>query len=57
MTTLSASAASFNMLSPTFASSPAAPTSRELGQGWIQAALGFCASTALMVVVLVAVVG
>ena len=57
MTTLSASAATFGMLSPTFASSPAAPTSRELGQVWLRAALGFCGSTALMIVILAAVVG
>lgn len=54
MTTLSTSAASFDMLSP---ASSQAQTSRELGQVWLQAALGFCVSTAIMVVILAAVVG
>ena len=57
MAMLFASPASFDMLSLSSASRPLVPTSRQLGQGWIQAALGFCASTTLMVVVLAAVVG
>lgn len=55
MTTLSASTASFALISP--ASRLQAPTSRELGQVWLQAALGFCGSTTLMIVILAAVVG
>ena len=57
MTMLSASPASFDLQRLSSGSRPRAPTSRQLGQGWIQAALGFCALTTLMVVVLAAVVG
>jgi len=57
MTMLSASGASFDLQRPSSAARPHAPTRRQLGQCWIQAALGFCASTTLMVVVLATVVG
>ena len=54
---LSASPASFDLMSLSSASCPLAPTSCQLAQSWIQAALGFCASTAIMIVILAAVVG
>ena len=52
--TLSTSAHHSDVMSP--ASRLLVPTSRELGEVWLQAALGFCASTMLMIVILAAVV-
>ena len=53
MTALSHSAATFGLMSPAFASNPAATASRDLGHVWVRAALGFCSSTVLMVVMVV----
>ena len=57
MTALSHSAATFGLMSPAFASNPASTASRDLGHVWVRAALGFCSSTVLMVVILAAVAG